>query len=513
MLFEHWKFLKQIFSQIMKQFTYIPKTLLSGLLLAQVLFLLQVYQSNLHLFDTINAIDAAGYLAIPNLKTMPALKTFTAAFMGGLFFTFTLGAGLTVSAFACAWLWDRLLKRKNRFLLLFLIPWCLCLIALNSRGMILFAGAGFFLIPPVVFFLTLKWMPENPLHNPLPGLLLRLTPIIVLATIWLCMSGTNVFINFRDAFLLSSRTGIAINDFYYRYTMYPARIFKTLDQKTLKTCNLKNIDKKPLQKRIENELLRNDYLPVEQYRQVDLTIEKKESFLIFKNQGREILRCTAEKFFSKPESLLKTFSSETDRYRLFRQLTFISLLAGLPALVCILACSLLQMIFFLAGLPPKFSLILSPALILLVGLILLAGLSHFSGNAAKGLQNPIQALESRHLHIRIAALKKIADKHLKITDFQRYKTILESPHIAERYWAARALGACRDKKSSGDLLALLDDPHPNVVCQAFYALGQRGDKKAVPEILKRIKKSDHWYVQWYAYKAARKLKWKQTASR
>lgn len=497
----------------MNRFTCIPKILLSGLLLAQVVFTLLVYQSNLHLFDTMNVIDTAGYLAIPNLKTMPALKTFATAFMGGLFFTFTLGAGLSVSAFACAWTWDRLLKRKNRFLLLFLIPWFLCLIALNSRGMILFAGVGFVLIPPVVFYLTLKWMPENSTHNPLPGLFLRLTPIVVLATIWLCMSGTSVFINFRDAFLLSNPAGIAINDFYYKYTLYPARVFKTLDQKTLKTCNLVNFDKKSIQKQIKNRLLRNDYLPVEQYSQVDLVIEKEKKFLIFKNRDQEILRCTTGKFVSNPESLLKTFSSKTDRYRLFRQLTFFSLLAGLPALVYSLAYSLLQMIFFLAGLQPKLSLIFSSALLLLGGLFLVAGLARFSGNVTADVQNPVQAFESGHLHTRIAALKTIADKHLKITDFKHYKTILESRHIAERYWATRALGACRDTKSDRDLLALLDDTHPNVVCQAFYALGQRGDKNAVPEILKRIKKSDHWYVQWYAYRAVRKLKWKQTALR
>ena len=333
------------------------------------------------------------------------------------------------------------------------------------------------------------------------------------AVAWVSLAGTNTFISIRDIFLLSNPAGIAINDFYYRYTLYPARVFKTLNQKMLKTCHLENMDKKSLQNRIEDRLLRYDYLPVDHSGQVDLTIAKEKNSLIFKNHGREILRCATKKFLSNPGLHLKNFSSGTDRYRLFRQLTFISLLAGLPVLAYTLACSLLQMIFFLAGLQPKFSSILSLALILTAGLILPAILSHFSGNVTAGMPDPIRALESGHLHIRIAALKTMAARHLKITDFQHYKTILESPHIAERYWAARALGACRDKKSSGDLLALLDDPHPNVVCQAFYALGQRGDKKAVPEILKRIKKSDHWYVQWYAYKAARKLKWKQTASR
>jgi HEAT repeat protein len=48
-----------------------------------------------------------------------------------------------------------------------------------------------------------------------------------------------------------------------------------------------------------------------------------------------------------------------------------------------------------------------------------------------------------------------------------------------------------------------------VVTQALYALGERKNPVAVQEILRFIKASDHWYCQWYAYKALRKLGWKQ----
>jgi hypothetical protein len=359
----------------------------------------------------------------------------------------------------------------------------------------------------------LKLLPEKSVKSPLPALLLRLAPLVVLIIVWLSLSGTNIFINVRDVFLLSNPAGIAINNFYYNYTLYPAQVFKTLDQKTLKTCHLENIDQKPLQKRLEDRLIRYDYLPVDHFKQVDLTLRKEGIFLIFKNQGREIFKCPMGEFIARPGSQLKIFSSELDRYSLFRQLTFISLLAGLPVLVYILTLCLLQILFFLAGLPPGRSLTVSLGLILIAGLVSLAWLSHFSGRATPHMQNPIQALGSTHLNIRMAALKTIAAKHLKFTNSQHYKTILKSPHIAERYWAARALGAGRDLKSSKDLLALLDDPHTNVVCQAFYALGQNNVKTVVPEILNRIKASDHWYVQWYAYRAARKLKWKQTALR
>jgi hypothetical protein len=48
---------------------------------------------------------------------------------------------------------------------------------------------------------------------------------------------------------------------------------------------------------------------------------------------------------------------------------------------------------------------------------------------------------------------------------------------------------------------------------AFHGLGRRGDSRGVSEILTRIKTSDHWYNQWYAYKALRGLGWKQRKSR
>jgi HEAT repeat protein len=101
---------------------------------------------------------------------------------------------------------------------------------------------------------------------------------------------------------------------------------------------------------------------------------------------------------------------------------------------------------------------------------------------------------------------------MDVSDFQAYQGMLASPHIPERYWLVRALGVSKQPEAYEDLLTFLDDPHPNVVCMAFYALGRRGDKRAVSEIIKRIETSDHWYNQWYAYKALRRLGWRQRKS-
>jgi HEAT repeat protein len=59
---------------------------------------------------------------------------------------------------------------------------------------------------------------------------------------------------------------------------------------------------------------------------------------------------------------------------------------------------------------------------------------------------------------------------------------------------------------------MIYDPHPNVICQAFYALGELGRPAAIDPIKQRLVELSHWYAQWYAYGALRKLGWQQTRS-
>jgi HEAT repeat protein len=61
-------------------------------------------------------------------------------------------------------------------------------------------------------------------------------------------------------------------------------------------------------------------------------------------------------------------------------------------------------------------------------------------------------------------------------------------------------------------MGLTEDDHPNVRCQAYYALGRRGDRRAVPVIIAQLKASRHWYVQWYGYRSLKTLGWRQTPS-
>ena len=97
--------------------------LLIGLLMAQILATIQVYLSNLDLYATVSAANAAGYLAIPNQQVMAGLQNFAPAFFGGLFFTFTIGAGITLATMAAVWIWGRIFRCNKFILFFFLSAW------------------------------------------------------------------------------------------------------------------------------------------------------------------------------------------------------------------------------------------------------------------------------------------------------------------------------------------------------------------------------------------------------
>ena len=119
-------------------------------------------------------------------------------------------------------------------------------------------------------------------------------------------------------------------------------------------------------------------------------------------------------------------------------------------------------------------------------------------------------LESVNARERINALKKVLDKRAEISDYRVYEKLIRSPHVADRYWLTKTLAFSHNPETLKDLLAMLDDPSPNVVSMAYWALGFRGDRGVKGEILKRLSDSEDWYMQWYAYNALRNLGWTQT---
>jgi hypothetical protein len=492
------------------RFPYPARALLLGLLVAQIIATVQVYLSNLDLYRSLAAIQAAGFLTIPNQRIMPSLHDFGPAFLGGLFFTFSLGVGLSLLSLAAAWLWHRVFSRNRPVLIVLLLFWLGSAVVLNIQGFAFGATCYFLAIPPVVFLATLRWMVPPPSQRVWVRGVVHTIPVAVLALLWSSQMDSRLFVDFRDFLLLSNPVGIKINNFYYKYTLYPAEVFKSLEQKLLKTCSLQNLAKGPLLGRVERELLSYDYLNVETDDAVDLQVIQNGNMLVFKNGERTILQTTQAGFLSDPGAALHEFAATSDKQGIFRQLTFRSLVIGLPLALYLLLHALIRLLccFFL---DVRTSSLIASILCLIVGVSILIPFQYMKGTNIE-LKDVPQALASESWPERVAALRIIEQKGLEVSSFQPYQRLLASPHIAVRYWLVRGLAVSRRPQTYKDLLAFLDDPHPNVVSMAFYGLGQRGDWRAVSEMLTRIKTSDHWYNQWYAYKALRALGWKQKKS-
>ncbi|MDY6851558.1 MAG: HEAT repeat domain-containing protein [Thermodesulfobacteriota bacterium] len=487
---------------------YPLKSILLGLAVAQVLATVFVYLSNAGLHDKVLAIEAAGYLAIPNRHIRPSLLEFWPAFYGGLFFTFTIGAALSVASLAGAWIWDRLFKRKRGFLIFPACVWLGSLALVNSRGADLFASSFFFCVPPIVFFAGLRWMPRQSQEKTWPMRLAFLLPLVVTALVWLPRVDGFIFLDVRDFLLLSNPVGQKVNDFYYQYTLYPAEAFKSLDQKTLKTCKPPLVKNAALAKRLEKILLRHDYLSLSGESPVDLEITARGQDLLFSRKDRMVLQTSLKAFPADPAGVLDKFSALTDKHMLLRRAVFFSLIVGLPLTLYVPAFNFLN---WAAGLflRPIRAAIAAAVICLTLGLLLPAPLYPARAATAEGFS----ALTSPAWPARVAGLRTIWRQGLEISDFPAYRKFLTSPHIPERYWLAAALGKSRDPETYRDIVFLLDDPQANVVCIAFQSLGRRRGKAGVPEILKRIRASEHWYVQWYAYRALRGLSWRQARSK
>jgi len=502
----------------MNRFLYTARAVFLGLLTTQIIATLHVYLSNADLYRTVSVISEAGYLPIPNHRVASSLNQFGPALCGGLFFTLSIGAGLSILWVCCAWIWDRLFGRNCALLIPLGLLWVGMAAAMNSQGFSPIVTSYFIVTPLVVFGAALKWMPKEGEKWVWVNRLSPIFPIVLLTVIWTAHAmwtahrhkssfADILFEDIRDYLLLSNPVGEKVDHFYYRYTLYPAEVFKSLDQKTLKTCHVASIKDQAVARKIEHILIHYDYLPVAARAPIDLEIAASADLLSFRYRGKTILHTSYKEFFSEQKKMLTFFSAETDRHGPFRQATILCLLLGFPITLYVMVFASIHFVFgFLIG-PKRYSLI-TGALCFLIGLALLAPLRIGRAKTTDAM-NVSKALASEYWQQRILALRSVVDKGIEIGDLPVYHKMMTSPHVPERYWLAKALGESREPGTYEDLVTLLDDPHPNVVSMAFCGLGQRGEKKAVRNILERIETSDHWYNQWYAYNALRDLGWEQ----
>lgn len=482
--------------------------LLLGMGLAQIIASLHVYASNRRLFNQMAAVAAAGFLPVPNHLVMPGLLRLETAFWGGLLFTLSVGAGLAFLSVAAAGLWSGRPAQPRWASALPVVLQAGLLASMNSRGFEPWVSLYFIIIPPAVFWMTRRFIgrTDRPPHGRF--WVWRALPLALLALGWFTQYDRSLFIDLRDHLLMSNPAGQRVSSFYYRYTLYPAEVFKSLDQKLIKTVAWTDADARHAD--VKRELIRHDYLPVDAGANADLGLHVEGDRMAFNRRGHTVLETTTGRFFSDPRGALAEISTRTDRWSPFRAFTFYGVLLAFPIALYVLLFAGLRIAFdIVAG--GRRADALCAAACLLIGLGILAYF-HISRLAPPRHDELAATLGSADWQARVSALKEIRERKLDVCAYPGYEAMLRSPYPQERYWLALALAASPSPAASVDLTRLVGDPHINVRTQALEVLGQRKDRSAAGQILRHLKTSPDWYDQLYAYKALRALGWSQAQS-
>ncbi len=321
---------------------YPAAAILTGLVPAQIISTVWVYLSNRSLYRLLTAVHGNGYPIIFDHRAMDRLHEPATAFLGGLFLTFSAGTGVCLLSFAAAWVWDRTGSRKSVFLIPILAFWGALLMCVNENGFSPFPTLYFTVIPPVVFALTLKWMPRGDEKRLRRNELLHIIPIAVLGLLWGSQMDKNLFTDVRDHLLRTHPLGEKVVRFYYRYTAYPARVLKPLDRKRVKTCGLDGVRAGDRKARLRKMLADRHWFQVENSKSRDLLLyDSGENFLMKDGRGT-VLKLSRDFFLSDPGKALGRFSSLTDRHRFFRRFTFYALLIAFPVSLYIFTYSIFR---------------------------------------------------------------------------------------------------------------------------------------------------------------------------
>lgn len=513
------------------------RVIVLGLAVAQVVATVLVYLSNRALAGKITAIQAAGYGPIPGVNIDPSLSSLEAAFAGGAFFALSTGAGVAVLTFVAVLLvlplpalyrayQSRVLKpgfRGMALAVLFIVSmaaavpaigWLIILIQANARGFCPGLTAFLLLVPPPVIWAAVKWSPQragyrrlawrNPFHFVL---------IAILLAMWSTIVNPDVFINVKDNLLLTSRAGSRIVDFYYRYTLYPAEVFKTPADKQLKTCVIAgNVDPE-IFRDMETALRRQGYFVIEGDGPApELKLVSQQNRLILGQGNRAVLIVDRDRFMKSTAEILDQFSEETDKTAFFRRFTMVSLL-GVAPLVLYMTSYAFFCLFPGALVSVRAASWLAP----LMCFVFWAGVMPAMDIPAVTEIDRDQAAAAIRAGTRkegIAALRFIHENRLDIADFPGYRNLLKTPDFAQRYWLVRNLGNSRDPEAASAISRFLASESAYIVCKAIAATADRLENKGedvrqagLQSVLDKMRSTDNWYVQFYAFRAAGRLGW------
>jgi len=479
--------------------------LFGGLAATQIIATLHIRHTNQVLHQKMLAIAEAGFVAVPNEMVQPLLMMVKPAFWGGLFISATLGPLLLLLTMAAVMTAMNLPKGKP---LPPLLLWLGLMLWGNQQGFHIFATAYVTVVPMVSALLAQRKTVTVSKKVWAAILFSGSAGVIVPALLLISATPEYGFIRLRDRLLLGHTIGRHINHFYYQYTLFAAEAIKSNCQKQMISYRIEPQESTGFHvQRLAESLVGYDYLWLDQPPAELLFTVQANQALVLEDRNGISLKTSLEEALSTPEKILKQFSARSDRNRGLRHLLLMGLLVGLPVVVFTgLYFSVYPVLKW--WFPTGVAAMGSGFLCLGVG-VSFWWLLWTPGPLPDSPDELIRILKNGRRHERLDALEALVQQHFDITTFTDYPKLLGSSDSAMRYKVARALQYAPHYQNRQDLVLLLTDPNPNVRCMALQSLGRWGDPDEIPLLLNTIRTSDHWYVQFYAYRALKMLGWNQ----
>ncbi|TWI71824.1 hypothetical protein LZ24_01841 [Desulfobotulus alkaliphilus] len=491
----------------MHRFVPVPSILLPGLLASAILAFLQIHLCMDPILKNALLLQEQGILTIPHGAAIQTLSGAGAGFSAALLFVLSLGAGLTLASFALAFASRRLVPDQRYILFPSFALWAGLLFFVNQDGPVLFPSLWVLIIPAITWKSTLKHLPESSIREPFFHKPMHLVPLIILTLAALPMLSKGMFLDIRDSLLFSTRAGLAVSDAYYQHTLPAAEVIKPIAARQLKLYQAAPA----FSEETIYHLKAQGWHPAGPGTRPHVRISEQNSLLTVSGSEITKTRLFRPDFESAPGHSLDKATLTGDRLKGFRSLILYCLIPGFPLLLYTFVFSSLRCILAWIFDRPAASLLAS-GICLATGLFMLVPI-HYLGKTERGPQDTgtlnsylVSEKKSQRLHAMRSAAK---GKRLQ-TSKEILETYLSHGNPAERYWTTAYLGARPSETNWPLLLQALKDPQINVVCKAVESLSLAGpalnrSREAQQAILETLQTSSHPYIQWYAFRALKRL--------
>ncbi|MDY0360968.1 MAG: hypothetical protein RBR08_05930 [Desulforegulaceae bacterium] len=461
----------------------------SGLLTEHLIWSIIIFKSNLEIAQKSKAIlTHTDFFISPCCFAAKGLEYISTAIYSAAFFTFTAGLFFIFAGIIAGFFYLKFKRIKSYLIFIYMIILIFTAFLLKNYSINLISSI-------LCFVLTVK------LKYKIYFSRIYILPLIFMALIPFLYKGDSFFSDFRDKVLLTNFIGKSINNFYYKFTLYPAEIIKTPLQSQLKVFEIKGFTKDE-ESKIKSILKKYNYFELKNHQtQKDIKIIKQNKKIIILSDGKNYV-FDYKIFLSDYKKIFISISNKKEK-NILKQTTLAGFLIFLPFLIFY---TLISFFKFLSGFVPgtKNIDILASLSFIIVIYLLFFPLTKTYFNQDLTLE---QNLSAKNKFTRIEALKYAYKNKLKIPIPQK---CLNSSYDGERLWAVLNFNI-NNLDDLEKIIKKTKDKNINVRCKAYQKLGsvsplnQRLYTKTSLFLKSDFKLIKDWYVQWYAFNFCKKI--------